>query len=380
MPSEKPVSSGLVERIGLEDASITHKIYSNGEEEKVVRSTLELPDHEAGLQEVVKLLTDAESGVIRDPQEIAVVGHRVVHGGESFAATTIITQEVKQKIRKLFALAPLHNPSNLLGIEVAERLFPQAKQVAVFDTAFHQSMPERAFRYAIPNLFYTEKGIRAYGFHGTSHKWVSEQAAQYLQNPQAKIITIHLGNGCSMAAVDAGKSVDTSMGFGPLGGLIMGTRSGDIDPAVIFHLIGQEGYTSERVNKLLNNESGMKGLTGHSDMRNISRAIEDGKQEVVLARELYAYRIKKYVGAYTATLNGLDALVFTAGVGENDAGIRQLVCKEMDFLGISLDPEKNKQPSAKLREINKEDTRVKVLVIPTNEELEIARQCRELLM
>lgn len=380
MPSEKSVSSGLVERIGLEDASITHKIYSNGEEEKVVRSTLELPDHEAGLQEVVKLLTDAESGVIRDPQEIAVVGHRVVHGGESFAATTIITQEVKQKIRKLFALAPLHNPSNLLGIEVAERLFQQAKQVAVFDTAFHQSMPERAFRYAIPNLFYTEKGIRAYGFHGTSHKWVSEQAAQYLQNPQAKIITIHLGNGCSMAAVDAGKSVDTSMGFGPLGGLIMGTRSGDIDPAVIFHLIGQEGYTPEQVNKLLNNESGMKGLTGHSDMRNISRAIEDGKQEAVLARELYAYRIKKYIGAYTATLNGLDALVFTAGVGENDAEIRQLVCKEMDFLGISLDPEKNKQPSAKLREINKEDTRVKVLVIPTNEELEIARQCRELLM
>lgn len=380
MPSEKPISSGLVERIGLEDASITHKIYSNGEEEKVVRSTLELPDHEAGLQEVVKLLTDAESGVIRDPQEIAVVGHRVVHGGESFAATTIITQEVKQKIRKLFALAPLHNPSNLLGIEVAERLFPQAKQVAVFDTAFHQSMPERAFRYAIPNQFYTEKGIRAYGFHGTSHKWVSEQAAQYLQNPQAKIITIHLGNGCSMAAVDAGKSVDTSMGFGPLGGLIMGTRSGDIDPAVIFHLIGQEGYTPEQVNKLLNNESGMKGLTGHSDMRNISRAIEDGKQEAVLARELYAYRIKKYIGAYTATLNGLDALVFTAGVGENDAEIRQLVCKEMDFLGISLDPEKNKQPSAKLREINKEDTRIKVLVIPTNEELEIARQCRELLM
>lgn len=378
LPDENPICSGLVERIGLSNALITHKIYS-GNEENVVNKILELPDHEAGLLEVTKLLTDEKTGVIKDPNEIDVVGHRVVHGGESFAATTIITEKVKQEIKKLFSLAPLHNPSNYLGIEVAERIFSKAKQIAVFDTAFHQTMPEQAFRYAIPNSFYTDLRIRAYGFHGTSHKYVSERAAEYLQNPDAKIITIHLGNGCSMAAVNSGKSLDTTMGFGPLSGLIMGTRSGDIDPSIIFHLINQCGYRADEVNNLLNKKSGMLGMTGFSDMRDITNAINEESREAEIAYEMYAYRIKKYIGAYTAVLNGLDAIVFTAGVGENDARIRELVCRDMDFFGIKLDKEKNTKKSGKLRAINTEDARVKALVIPTNEELEIIRQCVELL-
>ncbi|GEO05056.1 acetate kinase [Adhaeribacter aerolatus] len=378
LPSPDPICSGLIERIGLENSIITHKIFSQAEEQ-VVKRTLDLPDHEAGLQEVKELLTDPEIGVIQNPEEIQVVGHRVVHGGESFAKTAIINKAVKDEIRKLFPLAPLHNPANFLGIEVAEKIFTQARQVAVFDTAFHQTMPPVAFRYALPETFYTELGIRVYGFHGTSHKYVAEQAAKYLNKSENKIITVHLGNGCSMAAVRNGQSVDTSMGFGPLSGLIMGTRSGDIDPSVVFHLINQLGYDPEQVNMLLNKRSGMLGLTGHSDMRDISKAIAAGDEQAALAYDLYAYRIRKYLGAYATVLNGLDALVFTAGVGENDAKIRELVCRDMDYLGIILDQEKNQSPAKSLREINQAQARVKVLVIPTNEELEIAQQCHALL-
>lgn len=377
-PDENPICSGLVERIGLENALITHKIFSEGKE-NAIKKTLELPDHEAGLLEVTKLLTDKTIGVIQNPDEIDVVGHRVVHGGESFAATTIITDKVKEEIKKLFSLAPLHNPSNYLGIEVAERIFVKAKQIAVFDTAFHQTMPEKAYRYAIPNKFYTDLRIRAYGFHGTSHKYVTERAIEYMNKSDAKMITVHLGNGCSMAAVDAGRSIDTTMGFGPLSGLIMGTRSGDIDPSVIFHLINQCGYRPEEVNNLLNKKSGMLGMTGFSDMRDITKAINEGSGDAAIAYDMYAYRIKKYIGAYTAILNGLDAVVFTAGVGENDARIRELVCMDMDFFGITLDKDKNDRRSGDLREINTAGARVKVLVIPTNEEVEIVRQCVELL-
>lgn len=377
-PDENPICSGLVERIGLENAIITHKIFS-GDSENAINKTLELPDHEAGLLEVTKLLTDKTIGVIQNPDEIEVVGHRVVHGGESFAATTIITDRVKEEIKKLFSLAPLHNPSNYLGIEVAERIFTKAKQIAVFDTAFHQTMPEKAYRYAIPNKFYTDLRIRAYGFHGTSHKYVTERATEHMNKPDAKIITVHLGNGCSMAAVDAGKSIDTTMGFGPLSGLIMGTRSGDIDPSIIFHLLNQCGYRPEEVSTLLNKKSGMLGMTGFSDMRDITKAIHEGSNDSAIAYDMYAYRIKKYIGAYAAALNGLDAIVFTAGVGENDARVRELVCQDMDFFGITLDKKKNNQRSADLREINISDARVKVLVIPTNEEVEIVRQCVELL-
>jgi acetate kinase len=378
MPNEKPICTGLVERIGLENSIITHKLFINNQE-KVIRRELELNDHEAGLKEVAQLLTDPEIAVIHNPEEIEAVGHRVVHGGESFASTTVITKEVKSEIKKLFSLAPLHNPANYLGIEVAEKIFTKAKQIGVFDTAFHQTMPEKAYRYAIPQSFYKELGIRAYGFHGTSHKYVTEKTLDYLGDPYAKIITIHLGNGCSMTAVRAGRSVDTSMGFGPLNGLIMGTRSGDVDPFIIFHLVNQLGYSLEQVNHLLNKQSGMQGLTGFSDMRDITKSINEGSQEAELAYEMYAYRIKKYIGSYAAALNGIDAIVFTGGVGENDLTVRKMVCTNMDYLGIQIDEQKNRVRSGEIREINTDDATVKVLIVPTNEELEIVKQCYELL-
>lgn len=378
MPSEQPICSGLVERIGLEDSIITHKVYTDGEE-KVVKRTLTLPDHEAGMLEVGQLLTEPGIGVIQNPEEIEIVGHRIVHGGESFSKTTIITPEVKQEIKKLFPLAPLHNPGHYLGIEVAEKIFTKATQVGVFDTAFHQTMPAKAYRFAIPNSYYKDYGIRVYGFHGTSHKYVASQAVSYLNNPEAKIITIHLGNGCSMAAVDGGKCIDTSMGLGPLDGLVMGTRSGNIDASVVFHLVSHLGYDIEQVSNLLNKRSGMLGLTGYSDMRDITNLYNEGNESAHLAYELYTYRIKKFIGSYAAALGGLDAIVFTAGVGENDAFTRKLVCEDMKYFGIEIDEEKNKVRAPGLREINIPDARTKVLIIPTNEELEIANQCVELL-
>ena len=378
MPDKKPICTGLVERIGLEDSMITHKLFLKGEE-KMIQRRLDIPDHESGLKQVAEILTDSEIGVIHNPQEIDAVGHRVVHGGETFASTTIITPEVKSEIKKLFSLAPLNNPANYLGIDVAEKIFTKAKQVAVFDTAFHQTIPEEAYRYAIPHSFYKELGIRVYGFHGTSHKYVSEKASEYLQNPLAKLVTIHLGNGCSMTAVNAGKSIDTSMGFGPLNGLVMGTRSGDVDPFIIFHLVNQLGYSLDQVNNILNKQSGMLGLTGFSDMRDITRAIAEGNEDAELAYTIYAYRIKKYIGMYAAVLNGLDAIMFTGGVGENDINIRRMACNNMDFLGIQIDEEKNKIRSNDIREINSENAAIKVLIVPTNEELEIVKQCFELL-
>jgi acetate kinase len=381
-PAEQPVCSGLVERVGSAQATITHKVFdaqNPAAQPAETRLTLPLADHEAGLQEVVRLLTAAPGGIIRDPTDIAVVGHRVVHGGESFAAATPITAEVKAEIQRLFALAPLHNPANYVGIEVAERVFAQAQQVAVFDTAFHQTLPEYAFRYALPTALYTEQRIRKYGFHGTSHQYVAAQAATYLEKPDAKLITIHLGNGCSMAAVRGGQSLDTSMGFSPLAGLVMGTRSGDIDPSVLLHLLKPLGYTGEQINDLLNKESGMLGLTGANDMRDISTALAAGDARATLAYNLYAYRIRQYIGAYAAVLNGLDAIIFTAGVGENDALVRTLVCRDMEFFGLALDEAKNQQRAPGLRELNQLEGRVKILVIPTAEELEIARQCADLL-
>lgn len=377
MPDEQPVCTGLIERIGTDNSGITHKTYINGEE-SVIKEKVRLNDHEAGLYEVTRLLTDKKIGVISSLNDIEVVGHRAVHGGETFSATTFITDEVMDKIKELFSLAPLHNPANYIGIQVAQKVFPAAKQVAVFDTAFHQTMPPKAFRFAIPQSYYTKHHIRAYGFHGTSHKYVAAKAAEYLNKKDAKIITIHLGNGSSMAAIDKGHSVDTTMGLGPVGGLIMGTRSGDIDPSVIFHLLEQLNYTPAEVIELLNKKSGMIGLTGHSDMRDIHKLANDGDKNAELAFDLYAYRIKKYIGAYAAVLNGLDAIVFTAGVGENDTDIRKRVCTDMQYLGIHFDEAKNIAPEKGTREINTADSPIKVLVVPTNEELEIVKQCYEL--
>jgi acetate kinase len=374
MPEAKTICSGLIERIGLDGSSINHKTFIEGKESSR-KVQLPIPDHTTGLKEAARLLTDPEIGVIKSPQEIEVVGHRLVHGGESFSKTAIIDAAVKEKVKSLFPLAPLHNPPNYLGVEVSEQVFTSAKQVGVFDTAFHQTMPPVAYRIAIPNEFYYKYGIRNYGFHGSSHKYVSEKAAEYLNKPNTKIITIHLGNGCSMSAVKDGRCVDTSMGLGPMNGLIMGTRTGDIDQSIIFHLVKQLGYSLDDVNNILNKKSGMLGLTGYSDMRDVQAEIIKGNEEAKLAYEMYAYHIKKYIGAYAAVLNGIDAIVFTAGVGENDALTRKLVTEDLEYLGIHLDEEKNNTRTKGIYEINKADADVKILVVPTNEELEIARQC-----
>lgn len=378
MPEAVVVCSGLVDRIGLEGSTVQHKTFLKGTEQ-VTKKELPVKDHAEGLTTVAQLLTHAEIGVIKNPEEIHAVGHRVVHGGETFSSTMVITEEVKEKVMELFPLAPLHNPPNYLGIEVAEKIFHRARQVAVFDTAFHQTMPAVAYRIAIPNKFYDEHQIRAYGFHGTSHKYVSEQAAQYLKKKDSKIITIHLGNGCSMTAVKNGQCVDTSMGFGPMNGLIMGTRTGDVDQSIIFHFVNELGYTLDEVNTMLNKKSGMLGLTGFSDMRDIKSEYKQGNRAAILAYEMYAYHIKKYIGAFAAVLNGVDAIVFTAGVGENDSLTRELSVRNMDSLGILLDEEKNEVGGKGIIEINKKKSPVKILVIPTNEELEIARQCFALL-
>ncbi|TDQ18283.1 acetate kinase [Algoriphagus boseongensis] len=373
MPEARVICSGMVDRIGQESSRLDYHAFLPSGEVNQSRE-IPIPDHAAGLKAVAELLTDAQIGVIADPDQVEVVGHRVVHGGEKFASTQLITPAVKAKIRELFPLAPLHNPPNYLGIEVAEEIFSKAKQVAVFDTAFHQTMPPVAFRMAIPNELYEKEGIRSYGFHGTSHKYVSEQAVAYLGKENSKIITIHLGNGCSMAAIQDGKCVDTSMGLGPMNGLIMGTRAGDIDQSVIFHLVKELGYSLEEVNILLNKKSGMLGLTGYSDMRDIGKLVREGDPNAKLAYELYAYRIKKYIGSFAAILNGLDGIVFTAGVGENDPLTRKLVCENLDYLGIQLDKKANETRGSGIREIQSAHSKVKILIIPTNEELEIARQ------
>jgi acetate kinase len=325
---------------------------------------------------------DQNIGVIQSPQEIAAIGHRVVHGGERFSQPTVITADVQETIKKLIPLAPLHNPANLTGIEVAIELFPQATQVAVFDTAFHQTMPPQAYRYAIPNQLYEEHAIRSYGFHGTSHLYVTNQAIAYLgQSPRRRgpadtnLIIAHLGNGCSITAVRGGKSVDTSMGFSPLAGLIMGTRSGDIDPAIPFFLGTSLDMSFAEIDKLLNKQSGLLGLTGQNDLRDIEERQAQGEAAAQLALEMYAYRLKKYIGAYFAALGRVDALVFTAGVGQHSDVIRALSCTGLENLGIILDEEKNlKGPTGPVTEIQAESSPVKVLIIPTNEELEIANQ------
>ena len=374
MPDETILCSGLMERIGQKDAFFKFKTQKD-----TIELQSEILNHKMGLKLLAEQLLNKNTGVINSPDDIAVVGHRVVHGGNHFSNTTEITKAVKEKIQALSKLAPLHNPANLEGIEVAEAIFSNAKQVAVFDTAFHQSIPEYAYKYAIPNEFSDTYNIRLYGFHGTSHKYVSEKAVDYLGKKESKIITIHLGNGCSMTAVKNGKSIDHSMGFSPLGGLIMGTRSGDIDPAFTFYLADKLNYKLNDINTLLLKKSGMLGLTGFSDLRDIQNEAEKDNKHCELALQMNAYRIKKYIGSYAAVLNGLDAIVFTAGIGENSSLMRQLICEDLDFLGIQLDADKNKERSRTLRVINKNDAPVKILVIPTNEELEIAKQAMHLL-
>lgn len=375
--SDQPVCSGLIERIGHDNSQINHQILLAAAD-RAIKLEQNVKDHEAGLQALAALLTRKDIAVITDPAQIGTVGHRVVHGGETLTKTTVINAEVKAKLRALYPLAPLHNPGHIKGIEVAEQLFPAATQIAVFDTAFHQTLPEKAFRYAIPDQFYYEDGIRVYGFHGISHQYVASEAMAWLNNPEAKLISIHLGNGCSMAAVSGGRCIDTSMGLTPLDGLVMGTRSGAIDPSVLLYLQQQKGYTAEQLTELLNKQSGMLALAGHNDMRDINKLYDENDPAARLAYDLYTYRIKKFIGAYAAAMNGLDALVFTAGVGENDALTRELVCSDMDVLGIRLDDAKNQLPGKGIRDLSAEQHGIRILVIPTNEELAIARECRTL--
>ena len=379
MPANEVICSGMIDRIGLDTSNLTYVTDTNKLEE-----TLPIANHKIGLEKIAKLLMDEKVGVIKSTEEIEAVGHRVVHGGNAFSNTAIITNEVKDKIRQLFDLAPLHNPANLEGIIVAEEIFKSAKQVAVFDTAFHQTIPVVAHKYAIPNYLLTENKIRVYGFHGTSHKYVSENAIDYLKknslNIGSKIITIHLGNGCSMTAIKDGKSIDHTLGFGPMNGLIMGTRSGDVDQSVIFYMVNSLGYSLDAVNTMLQKQSGMLGLTGYSDLRDIEAEAENGNADCQLALAMNAYRIKKFIGSYAAALNGLDAIIFTAGIGENSSYIRKLVCSNMDYFGIELDASKNEIRSKEIREINTTDSKTKILVIPTNEEIEIANQVYELLL
>jgi acetate kinase len=379
MPANEVICSGMIDRIGLETSNFSYVTNTVKVEE-----TLPIANHKIGLNKIAQLLMDEKVGVIKSTSEIDAVGHRVVHGGSNFSNTVTITTEVKDKIRQLSDLAPLHNPANLEGINVAEEIFGTAKQVAVFDTAFHQTIPVVAHKYAIPNFLLTENKIRVYGFHGTSHKYVSEKAIHYLNEnnsgKSSKIITIHLGNGCSMTAIKDGKSVDHTLGFAPMNGLIMGTRSGDVDQSVIFHMVNSLGYSLDAVNNLLQKQSGMLGLTGYSDLRDIESNAEKGNADCQLALDMNAYRIKKFIGSYAAVLNGLDAIVFTAGIGENSSYIRKLVCTDMDYFGLELDQAKNEIRSKEMREINTPNSKTKILVIPTNEEIEIANQVYSLLL
>lgn len=376
MPKGEVLAKGLLERISQKNSCIRHSYKSPKGDfiEKIF--SLEIPDHKKGLEEVNKILSDKEIGVIKHTNEIKIVGHRVLHGGNTFKKTTLIDKKVKEKIKENFSLGPLHNPANLMGIEVSERIFREATQIAVFDTSFHHSIPEHAHRYALNENFYKDHQIRVYGFHGISHKYVSQKAIEYLKDPNAKIINLHLGNGASLTAIQSGISKDTSMGLGPNQGLIMGTRSGDIDSAFLFYALNTLKLSTNQLSDLLNKQSGMLALCGNSDMRDISDAYKKGDEKSILAYKMYSYRIQKYIGSYAAILNGVDAIVFTGGVGENDVLARELICKEMDFFGISLDQEKNKLRSSEIREI--QNGKVKILIVPTDEEKQIAKESFEL--
>jgi len=372
MPEEKVLAKGIVEKIGEEVGRL--KCRNNGHE----RVTEEpIADHDVGLRMIVQALTDTEKGGLESPGEIGAVGHRVVHGGEALARTATITDEVVEILEDHVELAPLHNPPNLLGIAVAREVFPGVPQVAVFDTAFHQTMPEHAYLYPVPYELYEEYRVRRYGFHGTSHRYVAERAAEILRKPlsEANLITAHLGNGASITAIEGGKSVDTSMGMTPLEGLVMGTRCGDVDPALMPTLVRITGKPMEEIDRIFNKKSGMLGLTGMSnDMRTLEDAALEGNERADLALRIYCYRLKKYIGAYTAALGRVDALVFTGGVGENSDIVRQRSLEGMDLLGYALDLDKNAGTRGVEADLSGPGSRSRVLVVPTNEELMIAKE------
>ena len=365
------LASGIVEKIGEPVSRLNRKV-GQTKESRDVRA----PDHQAAFSLMIRALVEGPPAVIAGPHEIQAVGHRLVHGAERFTESVFIDRQVIEAIEACVPLAPLHNPPNLIGLRAAMALMPGVPQVGVFDTAFHQTMEPRAFLYAVPYDFYTKHRIRRYGFHGTSHRYVTEAAARFLRKPldRTNVITCHLGNGCSMTAVLGGKSVDTSMGLTPLEGLVMGTRSGDVDPALAFHVIRALGMTVDQVDAVLNRESGLVGLSGVSnDMREVLRAAEEGKGRARLAIDIFCYRIRKYVGAYTAVLGEVDALVFTGGIGENSARIRAGACEGLQPLGYTMDPAKNAAPDRGPRDLAAPESPKRILVIPTDEEAMIAR-------
>lgn len=369
MPEEKLVTKGLIERIGLKDSIFTVEV--NGEKVKEVK---DIKDHEEAVNIMLESLQ--AHGIINDINDIDGTGHRVVHGGERFPESALVTDEVVADIKKLTDLAPLHNPANLMGIEAFRKLLPNIPHVAVFDTSFHQTMPESAYLYSLPYNYYTDYGIRKYGFHGTSHKYVSQRAAEMLGKPveELRIISCHIGNGASIAAIDGGESIDTSMGFTPLAGVTMGTRSGNIDPALIPYIMEKTGKTADEVLNTLNKESGLLGITGtSSDLRDIEEDASNGNKRAELALEVFASRIHKYMGSYATRMHGVDVIVFTAGVGENSDVIRARVLEGLEFMGVYWDSRKNEGLRGKEAELNYPHSPVKVLVIPTNEEVMIAR-------
>ena len=381
MDHHKVLASGFIEKIGEDKGFFSHEVFLENTENLRTEKRCVISDHHEGFNRIVDLLMDAEHGIIRDKSEISAVGHRVVHGGESFQSPTIINDKVISAIRENIPLAPLHNPPNLMGIEVARSIFPDSLQVAVFDTAFHQTIPQKAFLYALPYELYKKDKVRRYGFHGTSHSYVAEKCADHLGRPlsELNLITIHLGNGASMAALKNGQCVDTTMGMTPLEGVVMGTRSGDVDPALPFFLADHLKMSLKEIDKLLNKESGLKGIAGTNDMREVMEKRDSGDEGAKIALEVYAYRIKKYIGAYCAVLGNLDCIVFTAGIGENSPEIRELSCRGLERLGIQIDPDKNNEKRAGIREIHLAGSEVKILVVPTNEELKIAQETKKVI-
>jgi len=378
MEDESVLAKGLVDRVGIPGTTLEHK--PTGKDEVIIKK--DLPDHTAGMKLVLEVLVNEEYGCIKSMDEISAVGHRVVHGGESFAESVVIDETVKKVIRDCFDIAPLHNPPNLMGIEACQELMPNVPHVAVFDTAFHQTMTPDNYMYALPYDVYEKYRVRRYGFHGTSHYYVSHRAAEMLGKPyeECKIITLHLGNGASMAAIKDGRVVDTSMGFTPLEGLVMGTRSGDIDPAIVFFLMEKLGMDASEANNYFNKKSGMLGLSGVSnDLRDVLEAANSGNERAQMALNVYYNKVKGYIGNYMAKLNGCDCLVFTAGVGENGYDVRENICKDLEFLGVQMDVEKNKVRGKEV-DVAAENSKVRIFVIPTNEELVIARDTKRLSM
>ena len=371
--TEKVLAKGLCERIGI-DGRLTYQP-AGGEKEK---SDLAMPTHTEAIQFVIDALTNEKTGVVKSLDEIGAVGHRLVHGGEKFASSVVITDEVKKAVEECNDLAPLHNPANLIGVAACEKLMPGTPMVAVFDTAFHQTMPEKAYMYGLPYEYYEKYKVRRYGFHGTSHSFVSKRAAEVMGKSydEVKTIVCHLGNGSNVSAVLNGKCVDTSMGLTPLEGLVMGTRSGDIDPAIMEFIAKKENLDIEGVMEVLNKKSGVFGISGglSSDFRDLTDAMNAGDKKAKIAMDVFSYRVAKYIGSYAAAMNGVDDIVFTAGIGENDDYVREEVCKYLGYLGVDFDSEVNTGLRGKEAELTKEGSKVKVFVIPTNEELAIARE------